>query len=67
MYIIYKSVDDFTNMLLFILSRNFFGDIYKFVNGFRNIKNIKKNNYNYDEYIFGIYKYYEYYYKNITN
>jgi len=35
MYIVYKSVDDFTNMVLFIISRN----IGKFVNGFRNIKN----------------------------
>jgi hypothetical protein len=44
MYIIYKSVDDFTNIvrLGFILSRTFFGDIYKFLNGSRNIKNINK-------------------------
>jgi len=27
-------------MVLFILSRTFFGDIYKFIYGFRNIKNI---------------------------
>ena len=53
--------------LLFILSRTFFGDIYKLFNGFRNIKNINKNNYKYEEYILGIYKYNEYDYKNITN
>ena len=47
-------------MVLFILSRIFFGDIYKFVNGFRNIKNFNKNNYKYEEYILGIYKYEEY-------
>jgi hypothetical protein len=62
-----KSVDDFTNMVLFNLSRTFFDDIYKFVNGFRNIKNINKNNYKYEEYFSAIYKYYEYDYKNITN
>ena len=45
MYIIYKSVNDFTNMVLFILSSIFFGDINKFVNGFRNTKNINKNKY----------------------
>jgi len=42
----------------------FFGDIWKFVNGFRNIN---KNNFKYEENILGIYKYYEYDYKNITN
>ena len=52
MYIIYKFVDDFTNMVLYICSRTFFGDIYKLVNGFINIKNIKI--------ISGIYKYYIY-------
>ncbi len=40
MYIVYKSVDDFTNMVLFIISRN----IGKFVNVFRNIKNNNKVN-----------------------
>ncbi len=29
-------------MVLVILSRTFFGDIYKFLNGSRNIKNINK-------------------------
>jgi hypothetical protein len=67
MNIVYKSLDNFTKMVVFILSRTFFGNIYKFVNGFRNIKNINKNNYKYEEYILGIYKYYEYDYKNITN
>ena len=57
MYIIYKSVDDFTNVVLFIHTRKFFGDVYKFVNGFRNIKIINKNNYKYEEYD----------YKNIKN
>ena len=50
MHIIYEYVD-FTIMVLFILSRTFFGDIYKFVNGFRNIKNINKKNYKYEEYV----------------
>jgi hypothetical protein len=50
MYTIYKSVDDFTNVVLFTLSKTFFGDIYKFANGFRNTKNINKNNYKYEEY-----------------
>ena len=40
MYIIYKSNEYFTNMVLFIFSRTVFGDIYKFIYGFRNIKNI---------------------------
>ncbi len=57
MYTIYKSVDDFTNVVLFTLSKTFFGDIYKFANGFRNTKNINKNNYKYEEYD----------YKNIWN
>ncbi len=35
MYIVYKSLDDFTKMVVFILSRTLFGNIYKFVNGFR--------------------------------
>ena len=35
MYIIYKSV-----MVLFIVSRTFFVDIYKFFIGFRNMSNI---------------------------
>ena len=59
MYIIYKSVDVFTGMVLFMLSRTFFGDIFKFVSEFRNIKKNKITNYNYEEYILRIYKYYE--------
>ena len=31
MYIIYKSVDGFANTVLFIISRTFFGDIFKFI------------------------------------
>ena len=63
MYIIYKSVDVFTGMVLFMLSRTFFGDIFKFVSEFRNIKKNKITNYNYEEYILRIYKYYEKDYK----
>jgi len=40
MYIIYRPADNFTNMVLLVLSMTFFGDIHKFVNGIRNIKNI---------------------------
>ena len=57
MYIIYKSVDDFTNVVLFTHTRKFCADAYKFVKGFRNIKIINKNNYKYEEYD----------YKNIKN
>ena len=39
MCIIYKSVDDFVNDVWFLVSPSFFGDIYKYVNGFTNIKN----------------------------
>jgi len=39
MCIIYKPVDDFVNNVLFLVSPSFFGDIYKYVNGFTNIKN----------------------------
>ena len=42
----------------------FFGDIWKFVNGFRNIN---KNNFKYEENILGIYKYYELNYKYFKN
>jgi len=37
-YINHRSVYDFTNMVLFVLSRTFFDDYYQFVNGFINIK-----------------------------
>ena len=38
--IIYKLVDDYMNMVLFIFLVTFFNMIYEFVNGFVNIKNI---------------------------
>ena len=38
--IIYKLVDDYMNMVLFIFFVTFFNMIYEFVNGFVNIKNI---------------------------
>ena len=38
MCIIYKSVDDIVNNLLFLVYPSFFGDIYKFANEFINIK-----------------------------
>ena len=51
MYIINpRSVDDLSNMVLFILFRTFFDDIYNFFTGFINIKKIDKNNYKYDSY-----------------
>ncbi len=39
MCIIYKSVVDFVNNVLFLVSSSFFCDIYKYVNQFINIKN----------------------------
>ncbi len=38
MCIIYNSVDDFVNNVLFLVSSSFFGDIYKYVNEFINTK-----------------------------
>jgi hypothetical protein len=43
MCIIYKSVDDVVNNLLFLVYPSFFGDIYKFANEFINIKKELKN------------------------
>ena len=40
MCIIYKSVDDFANNVLFLVSPSFFGDIYKYVNEFINTKDM---------------------------
>ena len=37
MCIIYKSVDDFVNNVLFLVFPSFFGDVYKYVNEFINI------------------------------
>ncbi len=39
MCIVYKPFDDVVNYLLFLVSPRFFGDIYKYVNEFINIKN----------------------------
>ena len=38
MCIIYKSVDDFVNNVLFLVSSSFLDDIYKYVNEFINTK-----------------------------
>ena len=58
--IIYKSVEDFTHMVLFILSRTF---LAIFINLLTDLEIYNK----YKEYILGIYKNYEHDYKNITN
>ena len=42
MWIVYKSVDDFVNNVLFVLFV-LFGGIYKYVNEFINFKNEFKN------------------------
>ena len=39
MCIIYKSVDDFENIELFLVVTSFFGDIHKYDKEFINIKN----------------------------
>ncbi len=39
MCIVYKSVDDFVNSVLFLVSPSLFDDIYKCDNEFINIKN----------------------------
>ena len=47
MCIIYISIDDFVNNVLFVISPSLFGNNYKYVNGFINNKNEFLNRKNY--------------------